>query len=314
MNRIRTRWVIVVLAACGVAAAADAPTPAPTPLDVEEAYDAAKGLFDALAPQEVKDEYEFPSREQFQVFAGALQAAMDGDSMEDLAAREPEARRLLAVLRAQPEAKDYADWLEARLDELRMAQAIAHPTFATPPPTPALTPSAAPLGQDGAVPYYADWYQKLRGRPRPAAADGLMPQLRQAFASEGVPADLAWIAEVESSLNPSARNPSGARGLFQLKADTAKGLGLSTFLPDERTDPARSAHAAARLLRRLHERFGTWPLAIAAYNAGEGRVGRAVGGGRRSYADVASSLPSGTRLYVPEVCALVAVRTGHRLD
>ena len=82
-----------------------------------------------------------------------------------------------------------------------------------------------------------------------------MPRLRRAFAAEGVPPELAWLAEVESSFNPSARSPSGARGLFQLKADTARGLGLSTFLPDERTDPEKSARAAARKLRALREQI-----------------------------------------------------------
>jgi membrane-bound lytic murein transglycosylase D len=145
----------------------------------------------------------------------------------------------------------------------------------------------------------------------PANAAELMPELRRAFADEGMPPELAWLAEVESSLNPTARSPSGARGLFQLKADTARNLGLSTFLPDERTDPGKSAHAAARELRALEEKFGTWPLAIAAYNAGAGRVGRALESRHASdFAGAAPALPAGTRLYVPEVCALIDVRTG----
>lgn len=105
--------------------------------------------------------------------------------------------------------------------------------------------------------------------------------------------------------------PAGARGLFQLKADTARGLGLSTFLPDERTDPDKSGRAAARYMKSLWEKFGSWPLALAAYNAGEGRVGRALAARKaRDFAGVAGSLPAETRMYVPEVCALVAVRTG----
>jgi membrane-bound lytic murein transglycosylase D len=164
------------------------------------------------------------------------------------------------------------------------------------------------------VPYYGIWYQRLQRRAPPEAAADLIGELRSAFAAEGVPPDLAWLAEVESSMNPTAHNPSGARGLFQLKAATAQGLGLSTFLPDQRTDPVKSAHAAAHLLRRLKQQYGSWPLALAAYNAGTVRVSQALGGDRsRSYADIAASLPAGTRIYVPEVCALVAVRSGKPL-
>jgi membrane-bound lytic murein transglycosylase D len=142
-----------------------------------------------------------------------------------------------------------------------------------------------------------------------------MPLLRSAFAAEGVPPELAWLAEAESSMNPNARSPSGARGLFQLMPDTAHALGLSTFLPDDRTDPEKSAHATARLLRALFEKFGSWPLALAAYNAGEGRVGRLLASrGASDFAGVASALPAETRMYVPKVCALVAVRTGESLE
>lgn len=93
--------------------------------------------------------------------------------------------------------------------------------------------------------------------------------------------------------------------------DTAKGLGLSTFLPDERTDPEKSARAAARYLKMLHGKFGDWPLAFAAYNAGEGRVARELAARRaKTFAGIAGSLPAETRMYVPKVCALVATRTG----
>jgi membrane-bound lytic murein transglycosylase D len=138
-----------------------------------------------------------------------------------------------------------------------------------------------------------------------------MPVLRKAFAIEGVPADLAWIAEVESTLNPSARSPVGAKGLFQLMPETAKGLGLSTWMPDERTHPEKSARAAARFLSQLHAEFGDWPLALAAYNAGGGRVRRTLEKqGGKSFSDIAAFLPVETRFYVPKVLATVSMRTG----
>jgi membrane-bound lytic murein transglycosylase D len=151
----------------------------------------------------------------------------------------------------------------------------------------------------------------VRDRPRPENAASLMPRLRADFAAEGISPDLAWLAEAESSLDPYASNPSGARGLFQLKAATARDLGLRTMLPDQRTDPDKSAHAAARYLRTLERHFGSWPLAIAAFNAGEGRVARELAArGATDYAGIASALPAGTRMYVPEVCALIEERTG----
>jgi membrane-bound lytic murein transglycosylase D len=161
------------------------------------------------------------------------------------------------------------------------------------------------------MPHYDLWLARVKTRPAPARAAALMPRLRAAFAAEGVPPEIAWLAEAESSLNPAARSPVGAKGLFQFMPDTAKSLGLSTFLPDDRTDPDKSAHAAARYLKMLHGKFHDWPLAFAAYNAGEGRVGRELAARRaKDFAGIASSLPAETRMYVPKVCALVAVRAG----
>jgi len=172
-------------------------------------------------------------------------------------------------------------------------------------------PTPKPPKPAPAIPHYDLWLARIQSRSVPPRASELLPVVRQAFAAAGVPADLAWLAEAESTFNPSARSPAGARGLFQLMPATAKSLGLSTFLPDERTDPEKSAKAAAQLLRSLHEQFGDWPLALAAYNAGAGRVQRTLQKkGAKTYADIAASLPTETRMYVPKVLATLAVRAG----
>jgi membrane-bound lytic murein transglycosylase D len=153
----------------------------------------------------------------------------------------------------------------------------------------------------------------MKGRAVPPRAPALLPRVQRVFAEEGVPAELAWLAEAESTFNPRARSPVGAKGLFQFMPETAKGLGLQTFLPDERTDPEKSARAAARYLRHLHARFGDWPLALAAYNAGEGRVSRTLKReNAKTFAEIAGELPAETRMYVPKVLATIEVRAGVR--
>ncbi len=290
----------------------------------DQLYELGRVLFETFAPAGIKEQFEFPTREQWDAFAARFQGALESERLEDLAAFEPEARAALVALRALPGYEDYADWLEERIDYIEAAkQAVAQ----VPPPAPAIIPAPTPAPKPSptptlpkpapaprrvpAIPHYDLWLTRLQSRPVPPRAGELLPVVRRAFAAAGVPADLAWLAEAESTFNPSARSPSGARGLFQLMPATAKGLGLSTFLPDERTDPEKSATAAAQHLRTLHAQFGDWPLALAAYNAGAGRVQRALDKkGAKTYAEIAASLPTETRMYVPKVLATLAVRAG----
>jgi membrane-bound lytic murein transglycosylase D len=306
--RVFSRRALVFLLALPLAAQPPAPKTAPADPAADELFQLGKSLFDQLAPPEIKAQYEFPAKEPWDAFAVRLQRALEGGSLEELAAYEAEARAALAGLRLLPGYEDYADWLEQRIDEIQGAKQAAAPL---PPPQP-LPPGAKPPPRVvPPLPHYDLWLARVRARPLPANAAALMPRLRAAFVAEGVPPELAWLAEAESSLNPAARSPVGAKGLFQFMPDTAQAMGLGTFLPDERTDPEKSAHAAARYLKALHGKFGSWPLAFAAYNAGEGRVRRALTArGAHDFAGVASALPAETRMYVPKVCALVAVRAG----
>jgi len=138
-----------------------------------------------------------------------------------------------------------------------------------------------------------------------------LARLKNAFEAEGVPGELIWIAEVESLFDEYALSHVGARGLFQLTPATARRFGLRTWPSDERLDPERSARAAARYLRTLHRRFRSWPLVIAAYNAGEGRVSCVLyRTGERTFGAIAHALPRQTQSYVPRVLNLIGSREG----
>jgi membrane-bound lytic murein transglycosylase D len=158
------------------------------------------------------------------------------------------------------------------------------------------------------------WRRKVATHPLPPQAAGLVPRLQAIFREERVPEPLVWMAEVESRFDPAARSPAGAAGLFQLMPSTARALGLSTADPDQRLEPEANARAAARYLRRLHERFGTWPVALAAYNCGQGRVaGELKRAGAGTYEGIAARLPLETRMYVPRVQETIRLRTGKAL-
>jgi membrane-bound lytic murein transglycosylase D len=296
----------------------------PAPPSADDLFQLGQQLFDQLAPPEIKAQYEFPSRQQWDEFAARLQKALEGDDLAALADYAPQARAALPALQLFPDYADYADWLTARLDELEAAEQIVTPKPAPTVSPPAPKPQPAPLPPkpaasietqnsriENSLPHYDLFLARARATPAPGRAAALLPVLRAAFIAEGVPPELVWLAEAESTFNPGARSPVGARGLYQLMPETARGLGLSTFLPDDRTDPKKSARAAARLLRANYEKFGSWPLALAAYNAGAGRVTRLLEKtSTKTYAGIASALPAETRLYVPKVCALVATRAG----
>ncbi len=138
-------------------------------------------------------------------------------------------------------------------------------------------------------------------------SQGMANMIREVLQREGLPTALVAVPLVESGFNPLALSPKGARGIWQLMPATARRFGLQRDgLIDERTDPVRSTMAAVRYLKALHDRWGDWPLALAAYNAGEGRIERALSiSGAHDFSTLVQlgMLPEETRLYVPSVLA-----------
>lgn len=133
----------------------------------------------------------------------------------------------------------------------------------------------------------------------------LRPVLEPILREEGIPPQMAAVVLVESGGRTTALSPKGARGLWQIMPDTARRYGLVVAEGvDERLDLFKSTHAAAHYLRDLYTQFGNWPLALAAYNAGEGAVQRAIDRtATRDFNSIALAgvLPLETRDYVPGV-------------
>lgn len=241
-----------------------------------------------------------------------LQEQFDQDYVLELATLKDAANAGLMVLASSPDTEAYAEWLRPRLDYFDAAQELDQ-LIPQPQPTPTQPsprkPAPTPKQESKA------WAKTVRARPRPAAAAQYEANLKAIFERHGVPKELFWVAEVESGFNPKAQSPAGAVGMYQLMPTTAKSLGLSTWPLDERKNPEKSADAAARHLRDLHKQFNNWPLSIAAYNAGAGRVKSKLDGkNTKTFDDIATKLPSETQLYVPKLNAILQLREGKSLE
>ncbi len=170
-------------------------------------------------------------------------------------------------------------------------------------------PSVLPLTYNNIVRNYIHVYTKKR-RDRLEVmlglADYYFPVFEEIFDFYGLPPELKYLAVIESALNPRAVSRVGATGIWQFMFGTAKAYGLTVnSIVDERRDPVKSTHAAARYLRDLHNIYNDWTLVIAAYNCGPGNVNKAIrrSGRKKSYWDLYYYLPRETRGYVPAYIA-----------
>jgi membrane-bound lytic murein transglycosylase D len=145
--------------------------------------------------------------------------------------------------------------------------------------------------------------------------DKYAPMISAKLAQREMPQDLIYLAMIESGFNPKAQSPAKASGLWQFIGETGRRYGLTiNRRVDERNNPARATDAALSYLADLHERFGSWYLAAAAYNTGENRVGRIMRevtgrerGTDQDYYRIANRLPQETRDYVPKLIAAARI-------
>lgn len=162
---------------------------------------------------------------------------------------------------------------------------------------------------------WIDFYQ-TRGRKHfakhLARSSRYIPVMRQILVEEyDLPGDLVYIAMIESGFSARAYSRAKAAGFWQFISATGRRYNLRIDRNvDERRDYIRATHAAARYLKDLHEMFGDWYLAFAGYNAGEGKVGRAIKRhGTRDFWRIAqgSYLRKETKNYVPKFLAAMII-------
>ena len=142
------------------------------------------------------------------------------------------------------------------------------------------------------------------------ASQFYFPMFEQELDNHNIPLEIKYLAVVESALNPRARSRVGATGLWQFMYSTGKmyKLNVSSYV-DERRDPLKSTKAASQYLSKLHEIFGDWDLALAAYNSGPGNVNKAIrrSGGHENYWNIRRFLPRETAGYVPAFQAVMYI-------
>jgi membrane-bound lytic murein transglycosylase D len=171
-----------------------------------------------------------------------------------------------------------------------------------------------PMSEDERIEWWIDylmrggrkWYEIWLSR-----STRYVPIIKPILEEHGLPRDLIFLAMIESGFSPNAYSWAHASGPWQFVPFTGRRYGLEIgFWVDERRDFVASTHAAARYLKKLYNEFGDWYLAWAAYNAGEGRVSRAIQrSGTRDWWKLSRTrhLMRETKHYVPKLLAAAIV-------
>ncbi|MGV1099904.1 LysM peptidoglycan-binding domain-containing protein [Thiovibrio sp. JS02] len=171
-----------------------------------------------------------------------------------------------------------------------------------------------PVTMNEQVEYYLDFFQNRQHDAFGgwlSRAGRYLPMVKKQLAEAGLPQDLAYLPLIESGYNLRAYSSAAAVGPWQFMRATGRGYGLTVNkYVDERRDPIKSTQAAVAYLSNLYEEFDSWHLAVAAYNAGEGRIRRAIREeDSTDFWEIASGryLHSETKDYVPKLIAAIMI-------
>ena len=265
-----------------------------------------------------------------------------------LSGRDLEARRLFdrainLLLDAAPDHPDLAEAIDDRIDEISALELAFYEDLAsdkTPSDNEALEdtirnplfalsqkdilafretlthlpPSTIPIVDHPLTWSFLKAFQTSRRANIQRAFDRSAPYIgryREIFAAQGLPLELVYLPVIESGFRFDATSRARARGIWQFMASTARLFGLKVdWVVDERQDPIKSAQAAASYLKWLYKEFGDWHLVLVSYNAGPGRVSRAIRKMKsREFASLVKSkfLKRETRNYLPAFMAVLTI-------
>jgi membrane-bound lytic murein transglycosylase D len=202
------------------------------------------------------------------------------------------------------------------VDDLEDARARIESRAATAPTTKADVEAAASIPLP-AHPSIGKAINLFSGRLKPSVQESFVRSAQYRTLIDRVleeyqlPKALAYLPVIESAYLPTLTSRAGARGIWQFMAETGREYGLRVdWWVDERADPERSTRAAAAFIKDLYRQFDDWPLTLAAYNAGAGRVKRAMSTtGSQTFWELVDrgALPAETRGYVPTFFATIVI-------
>lgn len=283
--RIRSLSIAALLLAAGctpkqtsTSSNSPMPAPAPTPDPVDEAADADRTLSPSLAEL-------YPSLGDEELARADEEQAPSPEIAEELAAEE----EFLAEADAPT---------PFELDVEKLQGVIDYPIVITPEVEKHLV-----YFQTRGRKWYATWL---------ARSTRYLPMMKEIFRENGLPEDLTYLAMIESGFSTKAWSRARASGPWQFMKATGSRYGLDDdWWVDERRDPELATRAAAAHLKDLYEEFGDWYLAAAAYNAGAGKINRAIGKyGTRDFFQLIHAgryLRPETKNYVPKLIAATII-------
>ncbi|HIJ77770.1 MAG: LysM peptidoglycan-binding domain-containing protein [Desulfobulbaceae bacterium] len=227
--------------------------------------------------------------------AESVEAEKNVEIIEEITPPEPEQTESQEIAKLE----NLGDWEEGKPQEVAPEEEVTYDF---------------PVTMNKQVEFYLDFFQNEQRNSFArwlARSARYMPMVKKRLAEAGLPLDLAYLPLIESGYNLTAYSRAHAAGPWQFIRATGRhyGLKIDEYV-DERRDPEKATQAAISYLSNLYEEFGSWQLAVAGYNAGEGKIHRAIKQYKtKNFWELAKGryLRLETKRYVPKLIAAIMI-------